>query len=114
MCIRDRWDMGRAIQGLRSAVPGMVQRALRRMHMRLWRAPAQRLRDLLSAAGLPQEVINMVQGVVGTCAVCREWQRRGNKSVASLTFITAFNGGIQFDLLFLDDGIVVHLIDMCV
>ncbi|CAK0852694.1 unnamed protein product, partial [Prorocentrum cordatum] len=56
----------------------------------------------------------MVQGVVGTCAVCREWQRRGNKSVASLTFITAFNGGIQFDLLFLDDGIVVHLIDMCV
>ncbi|CAK0873269.1 unnamed protein product [Prorocentrum cordatum] len=109
-----QWDMGRAIQGLRSAVPGMVQRPLRRMHIRLWHAPAERLRDLLSAAGLPREVINMVQDVVDTCTVCREWQRRGEKPVTSLTFTTTFNEGIQFDLLFLDDGIVVHLIDMCI
>eukprot|EP00959_Pyramimonas_sp_CCMP1952_P083272 1740540-Pyramimonas_sp.AAC.1 len=59
----------------------MVQRTLRRMHIRLWHAPAQRLRDLLSAAGLPREVINMVQDVVDTCTVCREWQRRGEKSM---------------------------------
>ncbi|CAK0892089.1 unnamed protein product, partial [Prorocentrum cordatum] len=52
--------------------------------------------------------------VVDTCTVCREWQRRGEKSVTSLTFTTTFNEGIQFDLLFLDDGIVVHLIDMCI
>ena len=44
----------------------------------------------------------------------QEWQRRGNRSVTSLTFTTYFNEGIQFDLLFLDDGIVVHLIDMCI
>ena len=58
------------------AAPGMVQRTLRRMHIRLWHAPAQRLRDLLSAAGLPTEVLNMVQDVVDTCTVCRTWVNR--------------------------------------
>ena len=32
--------MGRPIQGLRSAAPGMTQWTLRGMHVRLWHAPA--------------------------------------------------------------------------
>ena len=34
--------------------------------------------------------------------------------MASLSFTKEFNEGVQFDLLFLQDGIVVHLIDMCI
>ena len=84
------------------------------MHICLWHAPAQRLRYLLSAAGLPVEVINMVQDVVDTCSVCREWQRRRNKPITSLSFTSTFKEGIQFDLLFLDNGTVVHVVDMCI
>jgi hypothetical protein len=108
-----QWDLGRALKGLRSAVPGMRQRTIRRMHVRLWHAPAQRLRDLMSAAGLPKEILDDVQAVVDTCSVCREWQRNGNKPMASLSFTSAFNEGVQFDLLFLEGEPVVHTICLC-
>ena len=74
-----QWDLGKAVKGLRSATPGMRQRKIRRMHVRLWHAPAQRLRDLMAAARLPNEV----HAVVDTCAVCREWQRQGSKPIIS-------------------------------
>ena len=109
-----QWDLGKAIQGLRSAAPGMVQRTLRRMHVRLWHCPAQRMRDILSAAGLPQEIIDHVQAVVDTCTVCRMWSRRGNQPVVALSFTTKFNEGVQLDLLFVDDGIALHIIDLCI
>ena len=104
-----QWDMGRALQALRSANPGVVQRTLRKLHVRLWHAPAQRLRDLLSAAGLPNSVVNAAQDVLDTCRSCREWERRGRKPVASL-----FNEGVQIDLLFMEDGVVAHLICLCI
>ena len=72
------------------------------------------MRDLLEAAGLPPEVLNDVQHVVDTCRACREWQRRSSKPVVSLTLTKSFNEGVQFDLLFLDDGIVAHVICMCI
>ena len=108
------WDMGRAIAGLRSDNKIVVHRTLRKLHVRLRHAPARRMRDLLKAAGVPPHVLDMVQSVVDTCAACREWQRRSNKSVVSMTLTSHFNEGVQFDLLFLDDGIVAHMIDLCI
>ncbi len=34
--------------------------------------------------------------------------------MTSLSSTTEFNHGLQFELLFLDDGIVVHLVCMCI
>ena len=62
-----------------------------------------------------QHVLAEVQNVVDTCSSCREWQRRSNKPVASLTITSQFNEGVQFDLLFLeDDMIVAHIVCMCI
>ena len=109
-----QWDLGKALQALRSANPGVIQRTVRKLHVRLWHAPAQRLRDLLSAAGLPAHVVKAAQDVVDTCRGCREWQRRGRKPMTSLSFTIYFNEGVQFDLLFMDDGVVAHLVCMCI
>ena len=109
-----KWDLGSAIRGLRSASRVIRARTLRRLHVRLWHAPAKRMRDLLQAAGLGPDVLREVQSIVDTCRSCREWARRTNKSVVSVSLTSSFNEGIQFDLLFLDDGIVVHLIDLCI
>jgi len=109
-----QWDVGKSLQDLRSAIPGKVQRTLRRLHVRLWHAPAQRMRDVLSAAGLPKSVIDQVQPVVDTCSVCRTWQRHGDKPQASLHMTQDFNEGVQLDLLFLNDGTVVHMVDLCI
>ena len=73
------------------------------------------MKDLLSAAGVPEYVLSEVQSVVDTCSVRREWQRRSNKPVTSLTLTSRFNEGVQFDLLFLEDGgIVAHICCMCI
>ena len=82
--------------------------------MKLRHAPAKRMIDLLKTAGVPQSVLNEVQGIVDTCRSCREWQRRSASSAVSLTLTARFNEGLQFDLLFVDDGIVAHLICLCI
>ena len=87
---------------------------MRKLHVRLWHAPAKRMKDLLGAAGIPIEVINEVQSVVDTCRACREWSRRSAKPITSITLTSTFNEGVQFDLLFLDDGVVAHVIDLCI
>ena len=71
--------------------------------------------DLLRTAGAPEHVLSEVQNVVDTCSTCREWQRRSNKPVASLTITSYFNEGVQFDSLFLEDDLIVaHIICMCI
>ena len=56
-----------------------------------------------------------IQNVVDTCSTCREWQRRCKKPVTSLTITSQFNEGVQFDLLFLEEGMIVaHIICMCI
>ena len=70
------------------------------------------MRDVLTAVGLPKSVIEQVQPVVDTCTVCRTWQRRGEKPQATLSMTTEFNEGVQVDVLFLNDGTVVHIIGL--
>ena len=73
------------------------------------------MRDLLQAAGAPESALAEIQNVVDTCSTCREWQRRSNKPVTSLTLTSKFNEGVQFDLVFLDDRLVVaHMCCMCI
>ena len=107
--------LGKALKGLRSASRVVVSQTLRQIHSRLWHAPAKRMRDLLQMAGAPEHVLAEDQNVVDTCSSCREWQRRSNKLVTSLTITSQFNEGVQFDLLFLEDGLIVaHVICMCI
>ena len=110
-----KWDLGKALKGLRSASPAVRLQTLRQIHTRLWHAPARRMRDLLKAAGLSDYVLNEVQQVVDTCSSCREWQRRTNRPMTSLTLTSRFNEAVQFDLLYLEDkGIVAHICCMCI
>ncbi|CAE7711800.1 unnamed protein product, partial [Symbiodinium sp. CCMP2456] len=72
----------------------------------------QRLRGLLSAAGVPAEVLEKVAQVTDTCTVCRTWARPGPKSVASSHLPTAFNAELQVDLLFIREHVILHMIDV--
>jgi len=109
-----RWDLVRALQGLRSKIPSVVARTLRRLRVRLYHAPAQRMKDLLSGAGAPPSVVAVVDDIVDTCSVCREWSKRTPRPIGTSKLETRFNQGVQMDLLFVDDGMVLHLICMCI
>ena len=110
----DRWtsfDLGRVLQDLRSVREGVVRRALRKLHIRWFHASAQRMKTLLTAAGVSPEIMVLVQQIVDTCDICRNWTRPGPRTVTSATVTTRFNEEIQVDLLFYRDKIVLHMID---
>ena len=51
------------------------------------------------------------QIVVGTCDICRNCARPGPRIITSSTISTRFNQEDQVDLLFLEDTVVVHMLD---
>ena len=110
----ERWtafDLGRALIDLRSLREGVVRRALRKLHVRWFHASAQKMKTLLTAAGVPQDIMVLVQQIVDTCDICRNWSRPGPRAVTSSTVTTRFNQEVQTDLLFYKDKVVLHMID---
>ena len=53
---------------------------------------------VLSAAGLPNDVLELIPDIVDTCRECRKWQRPQNDTVASVkmsTFQRARGNGLD-------------------
>ena len=109
-----RFDLGTSLQLLRSSRPGVVRRALRKLHIRWYHAPARRMSTLLTAAGVPVEVVAQVADVVATCDICRNWSRPGNRSVTSTRLPERFNLEVELDLLFVGTHVILHMIDRCI
>ena len=105
------WDLGRALRALRSGDLPTIVRTLRKLHLRWWHASKLRMRNLLSAAGLPKDVLNAIESVCDTCRICRLWQKPSNRPQATLRLSTEFNQVVQIDLLFVASLTVLHCID---
>ena len=105
------WDLGRVLRALRSDVPGQKTRALRKLHTRWFHCSSTRMTNLLRAAGVDKQTLNMIPSIVDSCKACRLWRRPSNKPVTSSRLSTRLNECVQFDLLFIADGIVAHCID---
>eukprot|EP00972_Heterocapsa_arctica_P114422 16442375-Heterocapsa_arctica.AAC.1 len=54
----------------------------------------------------------MVQTIVDTFRVCRSWSSVAPRSIATATLATMFNQEVEFDLLFWETFIVLHLCDI--
>ena len=104
------WSAGKALKLLRSDNILVVRRTLRRLHVRMWHAPAQRLHDLLKTAGVPTSALDEIPVVVDTCPVCRMWARPGTKAVTTAKNITDFNVEVQFDLVKWKQHWICHII----
>ena len=104
-------DMRRALRLLHSVVAGVVKRTLRRLHIRLWHAPAARMIELLRLAGAPSSAIKQVKEIVDTCRICRLWWRPTPKSMTNVRLAKAFNHIVQWDILFHRRIMISHCID---
>ena len=108
-----RYDLGFALQQLRSIREGVVRRMLRKLHIRWFHASAKRMMTLLEAAGVSKDVCLLIPSIVDTCSVCRNWQRTGPKTVTSMRVPESFNQEVQIDLLFYKTFVILHAIDAC-
>ena len=105
------WDLGRVLRKLRSDVPGVKVQTLRKLHTRWYHCSASRMHNLLQAAGLDKNTLDMISTVVDTCKACRTWKKPSNRSYTSSRLTTTFNSVLQLDLLFTSGGIILHSLD---
>ena len=92
----------------------IVQRELRKMHLRWWHASEPRMRTILQAAGLDESRLKMIKSVVDTCRECRAWQRPGKNVTTSVNLYENFNHTTESDLFFWKDFIAWHQICKCI
>ena len=105
------FDLGRVLRVFRNADPNSCRLSLRKLHLRWWHAQTVPMQRLLSRAGVPKEVIDMVPEIVDTCAACRTWSRPLADAQASVEIADGFNHQVECDILFIYKYSIFHMID---
>ena len=96
-----QYDIQRVMRSLGCTGEAGRRRLLRKLHLRWWHAAAAPMKRLLKHAGMPDEVLSLVDEIVDTCSVCRTWSKPLPASVASVSIPTAFNDQVETDLMLL-------------
>ena len=109
------FDVGNALARLRSDRESVRLRALRQLHLRWFHATIEQMRKILTAAGVPKDVLDKIPFVVHTCRICRRWERHSPKAQVSVRLADKFNEVVQFDIIeYLESDkkwYIIHLID---
>ena len=109
-----RFNIQLSLKRLRSWEPSVIQKELRKLHLRWWHASEPKMRQILSAVGIDNARLDMIKPIVDTCRECRAWQRPGNTVVASVSLPTRFNEEGECDLMFYKNYIAFHIIDRAI
>ena len=112
--IQPEWssfDLGSSLRALRSDNVGHQNKALRRLHLRWFHASTARMTGLLRAAGVSAGVLQRISATVDSCKICRMWKAPGRKTTTTSSLADKFNEVIQVDLLFVEEFVILHLID---
>ena len=86
---------------LESNNPIAQRKTLRRLHIRLRRAPSARMKDLLSIAGVDKLTLDMVHAIVHSCPIDRMRMRPERRPITAVHMSEDFNDGAA-RLVFLD------------
>jgi Fe-S oxidoreductase len=96
---------------LRNGNHAQINRELRKLHLRWWHAPRTHLEKILTAAGVPQQVIDQVPDVVETCRECRACTKPGPSPTPVVDLIVKQNEQVEADILFYKQYQIWHMLD---
>eukprot|EP00438_Fugacium_kawagutii_P035880 Skav204682 [mRNA] locus=scaffold1284:96116:106049:- [translate_table: standard] len=105
-----RFHVGRSLKTLSTGNNATQIRELRKLHLRWWHCGKESMKRVLTAAGLPKEILDKIPQVVDTCRECRQWTRPANETIPTLRMTTAFNEHVEVDLMFYREHVIFHLI----
>ena len=109
-----RFNIQISLGHLRSPNPAVVEKELRKLHLRWWHASEPKMRNLLYAAGLDEVRLAMIKVVTDTCRECRAWKKRGNVTMPSVHITTKFNENGECDIMFYKRYRAFHIIDRAI
>ena len=93
---------------------GTLLRILRKLHVRLFHASAEEMWRHLQLGGVDGALKRLCHTVEDTCRICRPWKRPGPRNISTNKRVEDFNEQVEFDLMFWDREIIVHLIDVSI
>ena len=94
------FDVGSSLRGIKFSSEDGQRRILRKLHVRWWHISAHRMKAVLHKAGIPKATLDLIDGIVDTCRICRLWTRPIADTVASSRIVTGFNVEVEGDLVF--------------
>ncbi len=106
-----RFNVQVSLRNLRSYEPSVVQKEMRKLHLRWWHASEPKMRLVLQSAGVDEARLAMIKPIVDTCRECRIWQKRGHEIKPSLDVTVKFLEKGETDLMFYRSHIGFHAID---
>ena len=68
---------------------------------------------ILSAAGVPKDVLELIGPIIDTCRICREWVKPEPRAQASVHISGKHNERVECDLLFHGKHVIFHMVDVC-
>ena len=69
------FDVSSSLRGICFSDEDGQRRILRKLHIRWWHISVQRLKAILHRVGIPKKTLDMIDGIVDTCRICRTWAR---------------------------------------
>ena len=89
------------------------KKIIMKLHANWGHASASQLKRILvdSDSGMSHLVAH-VDGVLDTCEVCRAFDKAPHLPIAGTSSVSCFNERVQVDLLFLDDILAAHAMDV--
>ena len=110
-----RFDVQSSLRNMRSDVPSVVLRELRKLHLRWFHAKEPKMRLILSKMGLDNTRLALIKGVCDSGRECRAWEKPSNTVMPSTALPERFNAEVECDLIFYKcKHIVFHIADRCI
>ena len=105
------FDVTKSLRTLRSANNSVVEREIRKLHIRWWHANRASMEAIFKSANLPQTVIDLVPDVINTCRECRRWALPGNRPVPAIAMALKQNEQVEADVLYYRRLRIWHMVD---
>ena len=105
------FDVNRSMRMLRTGSEAQISRELRKLHLRWWHAGRVQMERVLSAAGVPKEVLGKVASTIDTCRECRAWQKPEHEVTPVVELVTRQNEFVEADILFYKQFMAWHMLD---
>ena len=110
----DDWtsfDVTKSLRMLRTGTKAQKERELRKLHHRWWHATRVQMEKVLHAAGVPGDVLGMIQVIIETCRQCRTWAKHGDEVTPSVELHMEQNHTVEADIMFYKQFMIWHMID---
>ena len=105
------FDVSRSLRKLRTGNPALIERELRKLHLRWWHATRAAMERVLGAAGIPNEILNKIAAIIDTCRECRVWKRPAHDPTQAVELTTRQNEVVECDIMFYKGHMAFHMVD---